>query len=127
MTSSSLAKRSLLLLIVVLACALLGAACGSSSSDDSSSDSGSTASESTEGGDDKAPSGKSLFVNSCGSCHTLADAGTSGTVGPSLDDLKPTSAEALAMIKKGGGAMPAGILEGEDAQAVADYVGSVSK
>ena len=36
--------------------------------------------------------GKALFVNgangkpSCGSCHTLADAGTTGTVGPNLDD-----------------------------------------
>ena len=30
--------------------------------------------------------GKALFIQTCGSCHTLADAGTSGTVGPNLDD-----------------------------------------
>ena len=30
--------------------------------------------------------GKKLFVASCGSCHTLAEAGTSGTLGPNLDD-----------------------------------------
>ena len=30
--------------------------------------------------------GKTLFVAKCGSCHVLAAAGTTGTVGPSLDD-----------------------------------------
>lgn len=31
-------------------------------------------------------SGKTLFVQSCGGCHTLADAGTKGISGPNLDD-----------------------------------------
>ena len=30
--------------------------------------------------------GKTLFVQQCGSCHTLADAGTRGVIGPNLDD-----------------------------------------
>jgi mono/diheme cytochrome c family protein len=30
--------------------------------------------------------GKQLFVQTCGGCHTLADAATLGTVGPNLDD-----------------------------------------
>jgi mono/diheme cytochrome c family protein len=30
--------------------------------------------------------GKALFTQQCGSCHTLADAGTTGEVGPNLDD-----------------------------------------
>ena len=30
--------------------------------------------------------GKELFVQDCGSCHTLARAGTSGVVGPNLDE-----------------------------------------
>jgi cytochrome c oxidase subunit 2 len=35
-----------------------------------------------------APSGKSVFTeNGCGACHALADAGTSGGVGPDLDDV----------------------------------------
>jgi mono/diheme cytochrome c family protein len=33
-----------------------------------------------------APSGRRIFVERCGSCHTLADAGATGTVGPKLDD-----------------------------------------
>jgi mono/diheme cytochrome c family protein len=30
--------------------------------------------------------GKQLFIDRCGSCHALADAGTSGPIGPNLDD-----------------------------------------
>ena len=30
--------------------------------------------------------GKQLFSTNCGGCHTLADAGTTGTIGPNLDD-----------------------------------------
>lgn len=51
--------------------------------------------------------GKSLFVTNCGGCHTLADAGTSGTVGPNLDDLKPDYQAATAQITNGGGVMQA--------------------
>jgi len=29
--------------------------------------------------------GKKLFIANCGSCHSLADAGTTGTIGPDLD------------------------------------------
>jgi cytochrome c oxidase subunit 2 len=31
--------------------------------------------------------GKELFANECGSCHTLADAGTTGETGPNLDNV----------------------------------------
>lgn len=122
----SLGSRPFQLIVLLLACVLLGTGCGSSSSEDSGSDDGAKSTTATDG-DDSKKSGKDLFVNSCGSCHSLSDAGTSGTVGPNLDDLKPTSDEVLAMVNKGGGAMPAGILAGEDAEAVADYVGSLSK
>ena len=36
--------------------------------------------------------GKQIFTQSCGTCHTLADAGTNGQVGPNLDQLKPDKA-----------------------------------
>jgi mono/diheme cytochrome c family protein len=66
--------------------------------------------------------GEQLFTSTCGSCHTLAAAGTSGTVGPNLDDLKPTEQVVLSAIQTGPGAMPPGLYSGADAQAVAKYV-----
>jgi plastocyanin len=42
-------------------------------------------SETTAQSSDNLVAGKQLFVERCGSCHTLARAGTSGTVGPNLD------------------------------------------
>ena len=50
--------------------------------------------------------GKALFTANCGGCHTLQDAGTSGTVGPNLDDIKPNYQAATAQVTNGGGAMP---------------------
>lgn len=74
---------------------------------------------------------KDLFATNCGSCHTLARAGTDGVVGPNLDDLLgglPGQEErVLGAIQMGVlGAMPAGILQGEQAKQVADFVARVA-
>ncbi|HXF97137.1 MAG TPA: hypothetical protein VNJ46_00820, partial [Gaiellaceae bacterium] len=52
--------------------------------------------------------GKQVFLGpgGCGACHTLADAGTSGTVGPNLDEAKPSFELALDRVTNGKGAMP---------------------
>ena len=79
--------------------------------------------------------GKALFTQKCGSCHTLARAGTQGTTGPNLD------AAFRAALAKGfsrktvrgivhrqilhprrGSVMPAGLVEGSEAEDVAAYV-----
>jgi mono/diheme cytochrome c family protein len=39
-----------------------------------------------------AAAGKAVFTTNCGGCHTMADAGTSGTVGPNLDETQPDAA-----------------------------------
>ena len=55
--------------------------------------------------------GKRVFTESaspsCGVCHTLADAGTQGAVGPNLDTLAPEAARVTAAVRDGVGAMPA--------------------
>jgi mono/diheme cytochrome c family protein len=69
--------------------------------------------------------GATLFSTSCGSCHTLAASDSTGTAGPNLDDLQPDAALVVAAIENGGagtGAMPAGLLSGDEAQQVADFV-----
>jgi cytochrome c6 len=67
-------------------------------------------------------SGEQLFTSSCGSCHTLSAAGTSGEFGPNLDQLKPSEQTVLNAIKTAPGAMPPGLYYGADAKAVAQYV-----
>ena len=83
--------------------------------------------------------GKQLFLSKCGSCHTLSHAATTGTVGPNLDDaftqdrqdgIKSTSIQGLVSYwiryPNAGGAMPADLYTGQDAQDVAAYVGRVA-
>lgn len=54
-----------------------------------------------------AAAGSDVFTSAgCGSCHVLADAGSSGTVGPNLDDLKPAAEKAYVQILNGGAGMP---------------------
>jgi mono/diheme cytochrome c family protein len=51
--------------------------------------------------------GKRVFASSgCGGCHTLAAAGASGTVGPNLDEAKPSAAVVEKFVANGKGAMP---------------------
>jgi len=55
-----------------------------------------------------ATAGESLFAaNGCGGCHTLEAAGSSGNVGPNLDESDVSFDEAVEVISNGRGAMPA--------------------
>jgi mono/diheme cytochrome c family protein len=72
-----------------------------------------------------AAAGASVFESAgCGACHTLSAAGSSGTVGPNLDDAKPSYELAVTRITKGQGGMPsfADQLEPQQIADVAQYV-----
>jgi mono/diheme cytochrome c family protein len=73
---------------------------------------------------EKPTDGKTIFAQTCGSCHTLADAGTTGTVGPNLDTAKPSQALVVDRVTNGQGAMPSfkGSLDADQIAAVAEYV-----
>jgi mono/diheme cytochrome c family protein len=51
--------------------------------------------------------GMTVFDSTCAACHTLAAAGSTGTVGPNLDQLKPSDALVTHQVINGGGGMPA--------------------
>lgn len=87
----------------------------------------------TAGGDGAAggggSEGKSVFASAgCGGCHTLQDAGTTGTIGPNLDDAKPSLELAVDRVTNGRGGMPAfkGQLTEAQIRAVAQYVASAA-
>lgn len=71
-----------------------------------------------------AAAGKKVFVENCGTCHRLADAGTTGTTGPALDGKKLDIREVIPTVLQGKGDMPGfeGKLDRRDAAAVAVYV-----
>jgi mono/diheme cytochrome c family protein len=91
----------------------------------------------TEG---NAPAGKKLFQSTCGACHVMEDAGTTGTVGPNLDTtfgivraqgfdestirdvVRGQIAYPETETATGGPGMPANLVEGQDADDVAQYV-----
>ena len=69
---------------------------------------------------------KGSFVQACGSCHTLAAAGTHGTSGPNLDELRPSAQDVVHAVEDGPGAMPVSLLSYRDTGVVARYVASVA-
>ena len=75
-------------------------------------------------------SGRATFAKYCANCHTLAASNAVGKVGPNLDTLHPPKALILDAIAKGrargNGQMPAGLVAGQDAEDVADYVAAVA-
>jgi len=97
----------------------------------------------TEATGDKT-NGKEQFTAKCGSCHTLADAGTTGTIGPNLDDafaesrrnglgestfvqvVRDQIAYPIAEPSTGAPGMPVDIVTGQDAIDVSTYVASVA-
>ncbi len=81
------------------------------------------------GGEGDAAAGKEVFAaNGCGGCHTLADAGAAGAIGPNLDDTKPPYDLVVDRVTNGKGVMQSfgGKLTEQQIQDVAAYVSSVA-
>jgi mono/diheme cytochrome c family protein len=79
----------------------------------------------TGGGGGEAPDGEAVFAEAgCGGCHALEAANTSGTVGPNLDEAKPSKELVVERVTNGQGAMPSfkDQLTEEQIRAVAQYV-----
>ena len=103
---------------------------GSTSSTGTATTAASTATATTTSGGSSGAdlaAGKTAFTATCGGCHALKDAGTSGQVGPNLDQLGTLTVALIAhQIEVGGGPMPPKLLTGADAANVAAYVASVA-
>jgi mono/diheme cytochrome c family protein len=75
-----------------------------------------------------AAAGKDVFLAHCGACHVLDDAGTTGTIGPSLDAVEPTYDAAVEVVTNGAGAMPsfADTLSEQQIRDVSAYVSAAA-
>jgi mono/diheme cytochrome c family protein len=108
-----MARYVVALVLILGALGLVGAGCGG---DDDSSGTPATTAETTTGGGETttgggetgdAVNGKAVFASAgCGSCHTYSKAGSSGSIGPNLDDLAPSFDTVVRQVTNGGGAMP---------------------
>jgi mono/diheme cytochrome c family protein len=119
-------RMSRLGIVIALVSVLFVSACGGSGGSSSSS---SSSSSGGSGSASASAQGKQVFTSAgCKGCHTLKDAGATGTVGPNLDDLKPNEARVKRQVIKGGGPMPSfkGKLSNAQIDAVSAYVSSVA-
>jgi mono/diheme cytochrome c family protein len=109
----------LVVILLALAIGLGATACGG---DDEGTDG--TTTEETTTGEDSFAAGRTVFVDSCGQCHTLSEAGTSGSVGPNLDGVGRSADEIEEQVRNGGGGMPAfeGDLSDDEIENVSSYV-----
>src|SRR5262245_33328340 len=84
----------------------------------------------TEDVDKQDELGKSLFIETCKSCHNLDAVQAKGVTGPDLDELGGLDKQRVLNAIHNGGTgqnrMPKDLLTGSDAQAVADYVSKVA-
>ena len=118
-----------LLLVLASLLLLIGAGCGGDDDSDSSAPPATTTEEESGGGSGTgdAANGEEVFASAgCGGCHMFEAAGSTGSVGPNLDELAPSFDEVVAQVTNGGGAMPAfgGELTEQEIRDVATYVSS---
>jgi len=74
--------------------------------------------------------GREIFADLCSTCHTLSASNAVGKVGPDLDELRAPKELILNALEagraNGRGQMPAELVDGEDAEDVANYIVAVA-
>ena len=97
---------------------------GAEGTESGATDTGQQGDDGGGGGGGDSAAGEEIFVANCGSCHTLEEAGTSGNIGPNLDDSSFDQGAVEVQVTNGGGGMPAfgGQLSEEEIQNVAAFV-----
>jgi mono/diheme cytochrome c family protein len=101
-------RSKLALLFVAGAVSLFAAGCGGDEDSDTAEPPAATTTENGDGETGDAANGEQVYVAAgCGGCHTFEAAGSTGSVGPNLDDASPSFDLVVTQVTNGGGAMPA--------------------
>ena len=101
-------RTKLPVLLVAGVLALVAAGCGSDDDSDTAEPPAATTTENGGGETGDAANGEQVYVAAgCGGCHTFEAAGSTGSVGPNLDDAAPSFDLVVEQVTNGGGAMPA--------------------
>jgi cytochrome c6 len=107
-----------------------GTETGTTETETTTSDTTTTETTTEPEGQGDPAAGKEVFLGApaCGSCHTLSDAGASGSIGPNLDAASPSYDKVVERVTNGQGVMPsfASTLSEQQIQDVAAYVSSVA-
>jgi cytochrome c551 len=113
-----MARYVVVLALILGALALVGAGCGGGGDDSSpppATETSGGAETTTDGGETTtgggttgdAANGEAVFASAgCGGCHTFSTAGSSGSIGPNLDDAAPSFDKVVTQVTNGGGPMP---------------------
>jgi mono/diheme cytochrome c family protein len=100
-------RRAFVLAVLAAALAIAVAGCGGGGDDGTTEASTTTSTTTSTTGSGDAAAGKEVFASAgCGGCHTFSAAGSSGSVGPDLDDAAPSYDHVVTQVTEGGGAMP---------------------
>ena len=101
-------RPKLALLLVAGALALVAAGCGGDDESDTAEPPAATTTENDGSDTGDAANGEQVYASAgCGGCHTFEAAGSTGSVGPNLDDAAPSFDLVVTQVTNGGGAMPA--------------------
>jgi mono/diheme cytochrome c family protein len=120
--------RGITLALLALALGVGVAACGGDDDEAGGTTTEQTTTEETTTDETTTAGGEEVFTANCGSCHTLSAAGTTGSIGPSLDGAGLDAAAVEQQVRNGGGGMPAfqDQLSEEEIAAVSTYVAESS-
>jgi len=125
LSSESMRRAALLLALLALSAGLAGCGGGQEASPTPETIIGTlpeatTAEEPSSTVEGDASNGAQIFASAgCGGCHTLEEAGSSGTVGPNLDQSQPDLSLTVDRVTNGQGAMP-GFSDSLSEQEIAD-------
>jgi mono/diheme cytochrome c family protein len=110
------AATAVLGLLLVFALSLVGLNIGGEEAAENNAEEGNNAEEEF---DDPIELGESVYEGQCASCHGGELEGGSG---PALDSGDYDEETILTAIEEGPGSMPAGLVDGEEADAVAEFI-----